>query len=76
MEPGVSKSTFKTKALEIMREVETSGKRLIITDRGKPTLTIDRYRCKATSPLDLLKGSVLSYDPTAPVCEDDWEIGH
>ncbi|AMO56397.1 hypothetical protein GZ77_06265 [Endozoicomonas montiporae] len=75
MEPEVSKFTVKRKAFEITREVETVSQRSIVADCGKIDLTIDRYRYKTASPHGLWKGGVLSYDdPSAPVCENDWEI--
>ncbi len=40
MEKRVAKSRFKPHALEYFREVERTGKALIITDRGKPVLKI------------------------------------
>lgn len=72
--PQVSKSEFKTCALELFRQVESSGQSLIITHHGEPSLEIRRYRAAKRSPLKLLRGSVVSYvGPTAPVGEDDWE---
>jgi len=74
MQTSVSKSGFKARALEIMREVEATGKSIVITDRGKPTIEVRPYHSKERSPLDMLKGSVTEYiDPTAPIAEDDWE---
>lgn len=72
----ISKSQFKPKALEIMRQVEQTGESVIITDRGKPTLELRPYIADAVKqdPLDYLKDSVLVYiDPTKPVSDDDWE---
>jgi len=70
----VTKSQFKAKALEYMRQVETSGESVVITDRGQPTVEIRRYRSDQRSPLERLRGSVLEYkNPTEPVAEDDWE---
>lgn len=74
METEVSKSQFKAKALEIFRRVEATGEPVLITDHGKPTIEVRRYRARARSPLDLLRGSVVDYlDPTEPVGERDWE---
>lgn len=71
----VTKSQFKAKALEYMRQVETSGESVVITDRGQPTVEIRRYRSDQRSPLERLRGSVLEYkNPTEPVAEDDWEV--
>ena len=41
MEHRISKSKFKPRALEYFREVEKTGKALIITDHGKPVLKIE-----------------------------------
>lgn len=70
----VSKSRFKAKALDYFRQVERTGKELIVTDRGKPVLKIVPYHGEAREVLRTLRGSVLKYDdPTAPVAVEDWE---
>ncbi|PWB80513.1 MAG: prevent-host-death protein [Candidatus Methylomirabilota bacterium] len=75
MKRSVSKSQFKPKALEYFREVEQTGKTLIITDRGKPALKIVPYSEDPEASLKLLHGSVLEYkDPTEPVGVDDWGV--
>lgn len=69
----VSKSQFKAKALELFRQVETTGEPVVVTDRGEPRLEVRPYRGHPRSPLEVLRGSVLRYDrPTAPVAEEDW----
>lgn len=69
----VSKSEFKAKALEFFRQVEASGESVVVTDHGKPTLEVRPYRSADRNPLDILRGSVASYeDPTAPV-DVEWE---
>ncbi|RQH04354.1 type II toxin-antitoxin system Phd/YefM family antitoxin [Paraburkholderia dinghuensis] len=69
----VSKSEFKAKALEYMRQVEASGESVIVTDHGKPALEVRPYRALERDPLDVLRGSVVRYDnPTAPV-DVEWE---
>ena len=74
MQTSVSKSEFKARALEVMRQVESTGQSVIITDRGKPTIEVRPYHKTDHSPLDMLKGSVTDYtDPTEPVAGDDWE---
>ena len=55
----VSKSRFKAKALELFRQIEASGEPMIITDHGQPTLEVRRYSKR--DPLDVLRGTVLSY---------------
>lgn len=70
----VSKSSFNEKALEYLREVEATGKELIITDRGKPILKLVRYSPDPQTALEALRGSVIRYeDPTEPVGQEDWE---
>jgi len=70
----VTKSEFKAKALEYFRDVEKSGRTIVVTDRGQPTVEIRRFRSDERSPLDKLKGSVVELiDPTEPVAVDDWD---
>lgn len=73
----VSKSQFKAHALELFRQIETSGEPLVITDHGRPTLEVRPFRPRdpsATDPLGQLRGSVLQYhDPFAPLAEGEWE---
>ena len=74
MNNTVSKSQFKPKALEYFREIEKTGKSLIITDRGKPVLKIVPYSEDPAESLRLLRNSVVKYqDPLEPVGLDDWE---
>ena len=70
----ISKTKFKAHALEILRDVEQSDLLLVITDRGRPTIEIRKFRPREKSPLERLRGTVIRYDaPTVPVSEDDWE---
>jgi prevent-host-death family protein len=70
----VSKSKLKAKALEYFRQVERTGRELIVTDRGRPVLKIVPYRKDRTEALRALRGSVRMYeDPTEPVGVEDWE---
>jgi antitoxin (DNA-binding transcriptional repressor) of toxin-antitoxin stability system len=70
----ISKSQFKSKALELFRRVEADGERLVVTDRGTPTLEVRRYVDRTRAPLDVLRGTVVRYDrPTDPVADDDWD---
>jgi prevent-host-death family protein len=74
MSDVVSKSRFKARALEYFREVERTGKELIITDRGKPVLMLVPYRDDPADALRALRDTVVRYEsPTEPVGEDDWE---
>lgn len=73
METEISKSKFKARALEILRTIEQTGEPVIITDRGTPTLIVQKLSAAADA-VTKLKGSVLRYDaPFAPVGEGDWE---
>ena len=75
MEP-ISKTDFKAHALEVLRDIEQSGKSRIITDRGKPTLEIRKLRQQPASPMEVLKGTVIKFDDaTEPVADDEWENG-
>ena len=74
MEVQVSKSQFKAKALELFREVESTGGTMIITDHGRPAIEVRPYRKADRNPLEILRGSVMEYqDPLEPVGEGDWE---
>jgi prevent-host-death family protein len=69
----VSKSRFKPKALEYFREVEKTGKALIITDHGKPVLKVVPFAADPHEILKQLRGTVKKYkDPTEPVGTEDW----
>jgi len=75
MKATISKSEFKSKALEIFRDVESSGESIIVTDHGCPTIEVRPFRIIERPPLEILKGSVIEYsNPTDPVGEDDWEV--
>lgn len=70
----VSKSQFKPQALRYFREVQETGRELVITERGEPVLKIVPYRPEPERALEELRGSVLHYEePTEPVGLDDWE---
>ena len=73
MEEMISKSQFKPRALEYFREVEKTGKELIISDRGKPVLKIVPYNENPEEALKALRDTVVKYDdPTEPVGLEDW----
>jgi prevent-host-death family protein len=74
MERLISKSSFKAKVLEYFREVESTGKELVITDHGKPVLKVVPYGHDSEEALRSLRGSVIRYvDPLEPVGLEDWE---
>lgn len=70
----VSKSAFKARALEFFREVERTGRELVVTDNGRPVLKVVPYSRDPAEAIKALRGSVLRYDdPTEPVGVEDWE---
>jgi prevent-host-death family protein len=70
----VSKSRFKARALEYFREVERTGRPLIVTDHGKPVIKIVPFREDPTAAFTELRDSVARYEaPTEPVGVEDWE---
>lgn len=74
MPDTVSKSQFKPRALQFFREVERTGRELVITDRGKPVLKVVPYAARPEQVLRELRGSVVEYrDPVEPVAVEDWE---
>ena len=74
MDNVISKSKFKPNALKYFRQIERSGKELIITDHGKPTLKIIPFSEDPMETLKSLLNTVIEYkDPTAPVGMEDWE---
>ena len=71
---ATSKSRFKARALELLREVERTGSELVITDHGRPVVKVVPYREDPAEALRALRGSVRRFvDPTEPVALKDWE---
>ena len=74
MEDAVSKSRFKAHALVYFRQVEESGRPLVVTDRGRPVLRIVPFAHEPSEQLAVLKESVVRYDsPFEPIGVDDWD---
>ena len=70
---SVSKANFKAKALEHLREVERTGRELVITDRGRPVVKVVPYADDPEALLRSLRGSVKKFvDPLKPV-DVGWE---
>jgi PHD/YefM family antitoxin component YafN of YafNO toxin-antitoxin module len=65
MPDKISKSQFKPHALELFRQIEATGRPLIITDNGVPKLEIRPYR-HLTDRLEALRGSVTHFEPEKP----------
>ena len=73
MDATVSKSKFKARALEYFREVQRTGKALIVTDHGKPVVKIVPFREDPDATFRELRETVVRYEaPTEPVGER-WE---
>lgn len=73
MARSISKSEFKPRALQYLREVEETGEALIITDRGRPAVRIEPYG-DYRDILNGIRGGLLHYErPLDPVSEDEWE---
>jgi len=70
----VSKSQFKARALEYFREVERTGRPLVVTDHGTPVIRIVPYTENPATAFTELRDTVIRYDaPTEPVGVEDWE---
>jgi antitoxin (DNA-binding transcriptional repressor) of toxin-antitoxin stability system len=59
MEEIISKSQFKPRALQYFREIEKTGKTLVISDRGKPVLKIVPYVENPEEALKALRNTVI-----------------
>ena len=68
----ISKSEFKLRASHYFREVEKTGKHLIISDHGKPVVKIVPYSEDPEEDLKSLRNTVIKYiEPTEPVSFED-----
>ena len=71
---AVSKSEFKPRAFEYLREAEARGEPLQITDHGRPAVVVSPADPFSTDAAGSLEGTIQSYsDPTAPIADDDWD---
>lgn len=74
MSETISKTRFKARALEYFREVERTGRELVITDRGRPVVKLVPFTVEPGRALLALRETVARYDaPTESVGETDWE---
>lgn len=74
MPDTISKTRFKAHALEYFREVERTGRELVITDRGRPVVKLVPFTVEPGRALLALRESVVRYDaPTEPVGDGEWE---
>jgi prevent-host-death family protein len=70
----VSKSQFKARALEYFRQVQQTGRELVITDRGAPVLKLVPYQADPRAALRVLRDTVVRYEaPMEPVDSAEWE---
>jgi prevent-host-death family protein len=70
----VSKSQFKARALEYLRDVEQRGLEIVITDRGRPVARVVPMVNDPASLLAVFRGALEWYEqPTEPVADDQWE---
>jgi prevent-host-death family protein len=71
---SLSKSKFKARALHYLRELASTGKPFIITDRGRPIAKVVPYRDNPEKLLNGLRHTVIHYaEPLEPVGVEDWE---
>jgi antitoxin (DNA-binding transcriptional repressor) of toxin-antitoxin stability system len=70
----ISKSKLKAKMLEVFREIEASGKELIVTDHNKPVLRIVPIRKKTTVDhlFGRLQGKVVYFEDINSPTLDEW----
>jgi antitoxin (DNA-binding transcriptional repressor) of toxin-antitoxin stability system len=71
----ISKSKLKARMLEVFRELEASGKELIVTDNGRPVLKIVPIKAKA-SVTDLfgpLQGRVVYHEDINAPTLSEWD---
>ena len=71
----ISKSAFKARMLEIMRDIERTGEEVVVTDHGKPTIVVRPYESKRgvdEAFRDLHGTLVLHEDPDTPTI-GEWE---
>ena len=74
MADTISKTRFKAHALEYFREVERTGRELVITDRGRPVVKLVPFTVEPGRALLALRESVVRYEaPTEPGGDGEWE---
>lgn len=71
----ISKSRLKANMLRVFREIEASGEELIVTDRNKPVLRIQRISAKGTvqDVFGSIEGSVIYYEDINTPTVDEWQ---
>ncbi len=75
MENVIPRSKLKSSILELVNQVQKTGKEIVITDHGKPVVKIIPCPKDPLEAVNHLRGSVRKYeDPTEPVGVEDWEV--
>jgi len=71
----ISKSQFKAHSLELFRQVESTGKSIIITNHGRPTIEIRKLKPQNdATTLEILRDTVIKFEqPFDPIGENDWD---
>ena len=71
----ISKSKLKANMLRVFREIEASGEELIVTDRNKPVLRIQRIGSKGTvqDVFGSIEGRVVYREDINAPTIDEWQ---
>jgi antitoxin (DNA-binding transcriptional repressor) of toxin-antitoxin stability system len=71
----MSKSKLKANMLRVFRELEASGEELIVTDRNRPVLRIQRIGSKGTvqDVFGSIEGSVIYHEDINAPTVDEWQ---
>ena len=71
----ISKSKLKANMLRVFREIEASGEELIVTDRNRPVLRIQRIGSKGSAQdvFGSIGGSVIYYEDINAPTIDEWK---
>ena len=63
----------KTTLSALLAEVEKTGKRIFICRHGKPVADlVPHKRSDRTTPHPVMRAIGIKYDPTEPLCPDEW----
>ena len=69
----IKASEFKAKCLALLKEVERTGNRLVITKHGRPIAEVRPHQAAKGSPFGIWKGSVeIKGDIISPI-DVEWE---
>ncbi len=66
-------SEFKSKCLQLLKDVETKGDRIVITKRGKPVAEVVPSRTAIRPMRDSWKGTVKVLGDIVYFSDDEWE---